>query len=75
MDISIASPEGYEPKPEIIDLAMKNSSLSGSKVEITNIRKSQSKTQMLFIPMYGLAWDRKKKLQKGKKYLPLIRLC
>ncbi len=36
MDISIASPKGYEPKPEIINLAMQNSSLSGSKVEITN---------------------------------------
>lgn len=36
MDISIASPEGYEPKPGIVDLSLKNSSLSGSKVEITN---------------------------------------
>ena len=36
MNISIASPEGYGPKPEIINLALQNSILSGSKVEITN---------------------------------------
>jgi ornithine carbamoyltransferase len=35
IDISVASPEGYKPKPEIIDLALKNSTLSGSRVEIT----------------------------------------
>ncbi len=36
MDISVASPKGYEPPDEVIELARSFATQSGSKVEITN---------------------------------------
>lgn len=36
MDVTIATPKGYEPKPEFIELAKKNAKASGSKIEIVN---------------------------------------
>lgn len=36
MDVSIASPKGYEPKKEFVALAKKNAKISGSKIEILN---------------------------------------
>ncbi|WP_206911541.1 ornithine carbamoyltransferase [Enterococcus sp. DIV0849a] len=36
MDISIATPKGYEPKPEFVELAKKNAKVSGSIIEIVN---------------------------------------
>ncbi|MBP2099015.1 ornithine carbamoyltransferase [Enterococcus rivorum] len=36
MDISIATPTGYEPKQEIIDIAEQNALQSGSKIELIN---------------------------------------
>lgn len=36
MDISIATPKGYEPKPEFVEIAKKNAKVSGSKIEIVN---------------------------------------
>jgi ornithine carbamoyltransferase len=35
MNISIASPKGYEPQKQIVDNALKNAKYMGSKVEIT----------------------------------------
>lgn len=34
MDISIATPKGYEPKTEFVELAKKNAEMSGSNIEI-----------------------------------------
>ncbi|WP_430603691.1 ornithine carbamoyltransferase [Enterococcus sp. DIV0724b] len=36
MDVSIATPKGYEPKAEFVELAKKNAKKSGSKIEIVN---------------------------------------
>ncbi|MTD41694.1 ornithine carbamoyltransferase [Erwinia sp. CPCC 100877] len=36
MDIAIATPKGYEPKPEIVAIAQKNAALSQSKIEISH---------------------------------------
>lgn len=36
MDVAIAAPKGYEPKPEFIDIAKKNAEKSGSNIEILN---------------------------------------
>lgn len=36
MDITIATPKGYEPKQEFVALAKKNAKVSGSKIEIMN---------------------------------------
>ncbi|MBO0440084.1 ornithine carbamoyltransferase [Enterococcus sp. DIV0869a] len=36
MDVSIATPKGYEPKSEFVEIAKKNAKESGSKIEISN---------------------------------------
>ncbi|WP_429950866.1 ornithine carbamoyltransferase [Enterococcus sp. AZ101] len=36
MDISIATPKGYEPRSEFVEQAQKNAETSGSKIEILN---------------------------------------
>ncbi|OJG93306.1 ornithine carbamoyltransferase [Enterococcus silesiacus] len=36
MDISIATPVGYEPKAEFVESAKRNAKASGSKIQITN---------------------------------------
>jgi ornithine carbamoyltransferase len=36
MDIAIATPKGYEPKPEFIEIAQKNAAVSQSNIEISH---------------------------------------
>ncbi|MCD6328688.1 ornithine carbamoyltransferase [bacterium] len=40
MDVSIATPEGYEPKPSMVEQAREIASAKGSEVEITNEPKT-----------------------------------
>jgi len=36
IDMAVASPKGYEPRPEVVQKAMEFASRSGSKITITN---------------------------------------
>lgn len=36
IDIAVATPRGYEPSPQVIEIARKEASLSGSKLELFN---------------------------------------
>ena len=47
---------------EIINNAEKNAAVSGTKIYIWMILSKQLKTLILFIPMFGQAWDRNPKL-------------
>ena len=64
IDLVIACPEGYEPNPEVLDRAREAE--KGNIIILRDPRRQQQ-GRMLYILMYGSAWDRKKRLKKGER--------
>jgi ornithine carbamoyltransferase len=72
MDFSAACPPGYEPPPNILNLARKNAEKSGAEIEITNdppkaARKADVVYTDVFVSM-GQEPERERRMRDFKGY-------
>ncbi len=70
--ITVATPQGYEPKKEIVSAAQEDGKLSGARIEITNDLKTAIQgAEVVYTDVWasmGQESERESRLQKFKEY-------
>ncbi|OJG27829.1 ornithine carbamoyltransferase [Enterococcus caccae] len=67
MDITIATPKGYEPKAEIVTLAKENAKVSGSKIEIlTDPEQAAKNADVLVTDVWASMGDESEQKERAE---------
>ena len=67
MQMTVATPTGYEPKPEIVAASARRSAWSSAEIEVTNDPAQAVKARTRSTPTCGQAWARKPKRTSASK--------
>jgi len=71
MDISIAAPAGYKPEEEIVNNALRNSKISGSRVEILDSPQEAVKdADIVYTDVWASMGQESEALQRKKIFIP-----
>jgi len=70
IQLTLACPEGYDPDRKIMAKGKKE---AREDISLYRDPLEAAKMLMFYIPMYGLVWDRSRKMKKEKKYSKIIR--
>jgi ornithine carbamoyltransferase len=71
MHISIASPKGYKPKEEIVNNALSNSKISGSKVEILdNAEEAVKDADVVYTDVWASMGQESEAAERKKLFIP-----
>ncbi len=71
MDVSIATPEEYEPDNEIVELAKKDSKKSGAQIKVTNDPdKAVKNADIIYTDVWASMGDEDEKEERIKQFQP-----
>jgi ornithine carbamoyltransferase len=71
LDISVATPKGYEPKKEIVKKALEEAKNSGSRIELTNNpRKAVENADIIYTDTFVSMGKEAEKRKRLKVFLP-----
>ena len=71
LDISVATPKGYEPKKEIVKKALEEAKNSGSRIELTNNpRKAVKNADIIYTDTFVSMGKEAEKRKRLKVFLP-----
>lgn len=71
LDISVATPKGYEPKKEVVEKALEEAKNSGSKVELTHEpRKAVKDSDIIYTDTFVSMGKEAEKRKRLKVFLP-----
>ncbi len=71
MDLSVATPKGYEPKKEFVERAISIGKETGAKIEITNNpKKTVENADIVTTDVWVSMGEEKQKVEKEKAFLP-----
>lgn len=71
MDVSVATPEEYEPDNEIIELAKKDSKKSGAQIKVTNDPdKAVKNSDIIYTDVWASMGDEDEREERIKRFQP-----
>ncbi len=73
VNFAVATPEGYEPDKEVLEMSRDMASKMGASIYVAQIPRKRLRMPMSYIRMFGRAWASRRSRRSGRSRSSIIK--